>query len=226
MGSIMALRKLAEKEILYFIERLLPEGGNKAIYEERFKKMSDVEFDEFMESLAQGEEILSLFKPNLKQPRLDLARNLEVAEELDYPLFQHLHLTDQGTGMVRRTPAKYLVGLVPLRRQAQTLESKMSIPDDDRTVDQLTGQATGASKSSRISYPEAQVNLSKGLNKMLLELVKFRGGDAKAYAAMNTSIYETGEASLDSIMATVPSRVKATEALNTLFTAMHIRTNL
>lgn len=222
----MALRKLAEKEILYFIERLLPDGGNKEIYERRFKQMSDVEFDAFIERLATGEEILSLFKPNLKQPRLDLTRNLEVAEELGYPLFQHLYLTDQGTGMVRKTPAKYMVGVVPLRRQAQTLESKMSIPEDDKTVDQLTGQATGTSKSSRISYPEAQVNLSKGLDKMLLELVKFRGGDAKAYAAMNKSIYETGEASLEHIMATVPSRVKATEALNTLFTAMHIRTNL
>lgn len=222
----MSRRKLAEKEIIYFIERLHPNGGNREVYESLFAKMDDVEFDDFMQRLADGEEILALFKPNITATRLDLTRNVEIGEELGFPLFQHLYLTDQDTGMVRKTPGKFLVGVVPVRRQAQTLESKMSVPESDNVVDQLTGQATGSSKGSRMSYPEAQVNLSKGLNKMLLELMKFRGGDAKSYAAMNKSIYETGEASLDSIQASVPSRVKATESLSVLLKAMHISNTL
>lgn len=222
----MSLRKLAEQECLYFIQRLLPGPENVTIYQELFAGMSDTEFDDFMTKLEKGEEILALFKANLVGDKLSLARNLEVGEELGYPLFQHLYLTDQDTGMVRKTPAKYLVGMVPFRRQAQTLESKMSVPDSDNVVDQLTGQATGVSKGSRMSYPEIQVNLSKGLDKMLLELTKFRAGDDKAYSAMNKAIHETGSVSLDSILATVPSSVKVTESLSVILKAMHIANNL
>lgn len=222
----MSMRTLAEQEILYFLERMLPNGTNTKIYEEIFARTSDEEFDEWMERLERGEEILALFHPNLQEVKLNLTRNIEVAEELGYPLFQHLYLTDQDTGMVRRTPAKVMCGLVPFRRQAQTRDSKMSVPESDDVVDQLTGQATGVSKGSRMSYPEIQVNLSKGLDKMLLELVKFRAGDAKAYAAMNKSIYETGSVSLDQIMANVPSSVKATESLRVILKAMHIQNNL
>lgn len=222
----MSMRELAEKEILYFIERILPGGENVKIYQELFASTSDIEFDDWMNRLANGEEILSIFNPNFHGTAMSLTRNVEVGEELGCSLFQHLYLTDQDTGMVRKTPAKYMVGIVPFRRQAQTLESKMSVPDNDNVVDQLTGQATGVSKGSRMSYPEIQVNLSKGLDKMLLELVKFRAGDAKSYAAMNKSIYETGSVSLDSIMANTPSTVKATESLSVILKAMHISNNL
>lgn len=222
----MSMRELAEKEILYFIERILPGGENVKIYQELFARTSDIEFDDWMNRLANGEEILSIFNPNFHGTAMSLTRNVEVGEELGCSLFQHLYLTDQDTGMVRKTPAKYMVGIVPFRRQAQTLESKMSVPDNDNVVDQLTGQATGVSKGSRMSYPEIQVNLSKGLDKMLLELVKFRAGDAKSYAAMNKSIYETGSVSLDSIMANTPSTVKATESLSVILKAMHISNNL
>ena len=225
-SSIMSMRELAEKEILYFIERILPDGENVKIYKDLFARTSDEEFDVWMERLGNGEEILAIFKPNLLGAKISLTRNIEVAEELGFPLFQHLYLTDQDTGMVRKTPAKYLIGMVPFRRQAQTLESKMSVPDNDDVVDQLTGQATGVSKGSRMSYPEIQVNLSKGLDKMLLELVKFRAGDAKSYAAMNKSIYETGSVSLDSVMANVPSTVKASESLSVILKAMMIQNNI
>ena len=222
----MSMRALAEAELLYFIERILPNGENVKIYKDLFARTSDEQFDEWMDKLAEGEEIMALFHPNLQEMKLDLTRNIEAAEELGYPLFQHLYLTDQDTGMIRKTPGKFMVGLVPFRRQAQTRDSKMSVPESDDVVDQLTGQATGVSKGSRMSYPEIQVNLSKGLDKMLLELVKFRAGDAKAYAAMNKAIFETGSVSLDQIMATIPSAVKATESLRVILKAMHIQNNL
>lgn len=222
----MSMRALAEAELLYFIELALPTGENLKIYQDLFARTSDEQFDEWMERLAEGEEILALFHPNLHETKLNLPRIIDAAEELGYPLFQHLYLTDQDTGMIRKTPGKFMVGLVPFRRQAQTRDSKMSVPESDDVVDQLTGQATGVSKGSRMSYPEIQVNLSKGLDKMLLELVKFRAGDAKAYAAMNKAIFETGSVSLDQIMATIPSAVKATESLRVILKAMHIQNNL
>lgn len=222
----MSMRELAEKELLYFIGRIIPADDNIKIYKEVLARTDDEQFDAWMERLANGEEILALFHPNLQEAKLNLTRNIEVGEEMGYPLFQHLYLTDQDTGVLRKTPAKYMVGLIAFRRQAQTRDSKMSVPQSDDVVDQLTGQATGVSKGSRMSYPEIQVNLSKGLDKMLLELVKFRAGDAKSYAAMNKAIYETGTVSLDAIMAMVPSSVKATESLKVILKAMHIQNNL
>ncbi|MFO6295581.1 hypothetical protein, partial [Pseudomonas aeruginosa] len=61
----------------------------------------------------------------------------------------------------------------------------------------------------RISAPEIQVNAPKGLRYPMIEFMKLRGGDQKAYNAMNRSIIETGSASVDSIMSTYDTTVQS-----------------
>lgn len=219
-------RALAEQELLYFIDRFCPGSPNREVYATRLKEMSDDQFAEWMDNLAVDKETLSLYVPNLGKFKLNIDRNFEIAEELGYDFFQHLHLTDHHTGQITQTVAKHLVILVPFRRQAQMLYKKMSIPETNTQVDERSGQATGASKGSRLSYPELQVNAAKGLDASVTELIKFRGGDEKAYNAMNRSILETGEASMDAIMATTPSKVKATQTLAVFLKSMHISSNL
>jgi hypothetical protein len=219
-------RALAEKELLYFIDRFAPGSPNKAMYQRLMGEMSDTQFAEWCDKLASGAETLALYIPNLNEHKLSMERNFEIAEELDYDFFHHLHLTDPHTGQITRTEAKHLVLLLPFRRQAQMLYKKMSIPETNQSVDDRSGQATGASKGSRLSYPELQVNAAKGLDSAVLELIKFRGGDEKAYNAMNRSILETGEASLEAIAATTPSKVKASSTLATFLTSMHLKNNL
>ncbi|MNC31219.1 hypothetical protein D3C75_795330 [compost metagenome] len=106
------------------------------------------------------------------------------------------------------------------------LAKKRSIPGSNHVVDERSGQASGDSKGSRLSGPEIQVNVSKGLNTAVLELVKFRGGDAEAYNQMNRQIMETGEASLTSIMAETPSIVKSNKTLSVYLSSMMLRNNL
>jgi hypothetical protein len=221
----MSNRTAAERELLHFIDRFAPGSPNRGIYEQRLAAMSDAEFDAFMTNLESGTETLALFIANLTEHKLSLQRNLKIAEELDYNLFQHLYLTDPHTGQVTKTVAKHLVVLLPLRRQAQMLWKKMSIPESNSVVDERSGQATGSSKGSRLSYPELQVNAAKGLDQMVLELIKFRGGDEKAYLAMNRQLLETGEASLEAA-AQMPSKVKATQSLSVMLTGMHLKNNL
>ncbi|BEG72419.1 hypothetical protein [Pseudomonas phage vB_PaeM_PS119XW] len=218
-------RKVLEKEILYFIDMFRPGSENVKIYQELFDRYSDEEFFEWMERLEAG-EVLALYAPNLEEPTLSIAQNYKVADALGFELFQHLILTDPGTGQVYKTQNKHLVGMVPLRRQVQMLAKKASIPGSNTVVDERSGQATGDSKGARLSAPEIQVNASKGLNNMVLELIKFRGGDEKAYNAMNRSIIETGEASLDSIMAETPSQVKSNKTMSVYLKAMHLQNNL
>lgn len=219
-------RKAAEKEALYFIDLFLPGSENTKIYTEMFERMSDKEFDEWCSKLESGEEIMALYAPNLVGPQLNMRQIFKVADALEYELFQHLILTDPKTRQVYKTPNKHMVGMIPFRRQVQMLVKKASIPDSNHIIDERTGQPTGDSKGGRLSAPEIQVNASKGVTKMILEWIKFRGGDAKAYDAMNRSILETGEASMDSIMAESTSIVKSNKTLSVYLKSMHLDNNL
>lgn len=219
-------RKQAEAEILHFMEILLAGSENVDIYKKLFDRLTDSEFEEWMTKLESEEEILVMYVPNLVGPALKMENIFKTADELDYNLFQHLTLTDPKTGQVYKTANRHLVGMVPFRRQVQMLVKKSSIPDSNHIIDERTGQPTGDSKGGRLSAPEIQVNASKGITKMILEWIKFRGGDAAAYDAMNRSIIETGEASMDSFMAENNTQVKSTKTLSVYLKSMHLDNNL
>lgn len=221
----MSNRELATKELLYFIDQFAPGSPNRDIYEKRLEAMSNKQFDTFMKKLESGEEILALWIANLDKHRIDLKRNLKIAKQLDYDFWQHLTLTDPETGQVYTTKAKHMVVDLPLRRQVQMLYKKMSVPEDNKKVDERTGQPTGESKGASLSYPELQVNAAKGLDAMITELIKFRGGDVKAFNAMNRSIMQTGSVDLKSLE-NIPTKVKATETLSVMLKSMMIDNNL
>lgn len=219
-------RKKTEKDALYFIDLFMPGSPNKQILADLFKRMDDAEFAEWIDNLNTGKEYVTLYAPNLNEYTLSIAQNYIVAEALGFELFQQLILTDQSTGQTYLTPNKHLVGMLPLRRQVQMLAKKRSIPGSSHVADEFSGQAAGGSKGSRLSGPEIQVNLSKGLKTSVLELIKFRGGDAESYNQMNKQILETGEASLSSIMAETPGTVKSNKTLSVRLSAMMLRNNL
>lgn len=221
----MANRKAAEAFCYEYIEKLLPGSGNVELYKQSFAKMSDTAFAAYMAKLASGEEVLGLVAPNLDKVKLDIKRNLAIAKELGHEFFQRLWLTDPDTGQVYLTPLPYLVMDLPLRRQVQLLVKKISIPVDNKHVDELTGQPTGASKGSKISFPEMQVLYAQGLNQSIIELMKYRAGDVQGFNAMNRSIIETGHASLESLGRT-PTRVKSVQTLSTLLKGMHLQNTL
>lgn len=223
----MADRKAATETLLDYIERFTPgDTRNREIYEKRLKAMSNKDFEAFIEDLESGEETLALFVANLDEAGVSIENNFEIAKALGHEFFQPLRLTDDETGQQYTTPIPHLVIDLPLRRQAQMLAKKSSIPEHNRSVDERTDQPTDASKSGRLSYPEVQVNAAKGLDNMVIELIKYRGGDTRAHNAMNRQIMETGEASMDSITAQEPSDVKSTETLAILLKGMHLDNNL
>lgn len=219
-------RKAAEKEALYFIDKFLPGSDNRKVYEELFEQMSDKDFEQWITNLMTDVEIMALYAPNLQDQTLQMKNIYAIADELEFELFQHLILTDQQTGQVYRTANKHMVGIVPFRRQVQMLVKKASIPTSNHVIDQRTGQPTGDSKGARLSAPELQVNASKGLHSMLRELIKCRGGDEQAYLAMNRSILETGQASINSIMSEFDTNVKSTKTLSVYLKSQHLANNL
>ena len=217
-------RKKVMDEIIKYIKKLLPGDENKKIYENTLGKLSDKAFDEYMKKLETGEETLFLINPNFSKNRLDLSKNIKIARELGIELFERLWLTDPHTHTTYLTNNKYLVVLIPLRRQAQTLEHKLSVPKDNQHLDILTGQPTGPSKGAKLSFPELQTLYAQGLDKSLEEMIRFRGGDETAYREMNKEILRYGNVKLDSIYS--DTRTKSTQTLRIILNCMHYDTTL
>lgn len=222
----MTPRQEATEEILYLIDRFGAGPGNREAYEEYLNRMNNKEFDAFIDRLENEEEILALWCPNLTEHKLSLERNEEIAKELGHDFFQYLRLTDQDTGQVTITPIKHMVTDQMLRRQAQMLYKKKNIPDHNKSVDERSGQATSDSKGASVSYPELMVNAAKGgLDSLLVEMIKARGGDVEMFNAMNRSIYDTGGVSLEALKSRGPTTVKANDTLEVFFKSMMLDLN-
>lgn len=218
-------RKAAEKVILEMIDEVI-EGGseNTEFYKNLFAGMSDVEFDRFMADLKDKKSRLAFNAPNLATKKLEVSRNLMLAKKWGHNFFQRIWI-DNGIDPPYLTPLPYLVLPLPLRRQAQLLTKKMSVPEDSKSVDDLTGQPTGKSKGSKISYPELNVLASFGMTRTLAELVKYRGGDVDGFNAMNAAISKTGGVRLDTLDK-LNTTVKSTETFAAYLTGMHLSNTL
>lgn len=218
-------RQAAEAVIYKYIEKLLPGSENQQMYKDMFGKMSDKDFDLFMSMLEEGKIRLAIVAPNLKEPKLEIERNLAIADELGHNFFERVWIDPGNEVPPYLSPIPYLIVDLPLRRQAQLLVKKISIPEDNKTVDDFTGQPTGKSKGSKISYPEMQVLAALDLEQNLVEMMKYRGGDVKGFDAMNASIARTGGVSLQNIEK-LGTTVRSTETLSAFLTAMHLSNSL
>ena len=222
----MANRAAAEKVILSNIQKIVPgDSSNVDIYKRLFASMDDKAFHQFMTKLKTGENALAFVRPNFTKNNIDVQRNIEIAKSFGHNFFQRVWIQCTGDRPTYLTPIPYMIVKLQLRRQAQLLEKKISIPAHNNTVDDLTGQPTGPSKGAKISYPETQVFASMGLYNTLSELMKFRGGDLAGFDAMNKSISQTGSVSLKAIEP-YASGVESTKTLKVFLTGMHLKSTL
>lgn len=192
--------------------------------ESMLNDLTDKEFDAYMHKLRNGEETLPYIKPNLSKTKMSLKKNLEIAEKVGHSFFERLWLTDTDTGETYLTPIKYLILRLPIRRQQQHLHKKVSIPSTNTSVDDLTGQVTGPSASSRLSYPEMQVLYSQNLRHSIAELFTFRGGNVEMNNALERDAKSGEFPSMEDVF-DPNSRVRSTEVLNVMFKAQHLNFN-
>lgn len=222
---MVADRKAAEAEILSGIEGLIPGSPNTALYKQKFAAMSDEEFATFIEDLDKKETRLCIVAPNFGKHQLQMENIFAVCDKIGYKLFQRIQMPAMNGKPAYLTPNPYMVISLPLRRQAQIKEKKISVPEDNNSVDNFTGQPTGKSKGSKISHPEVQVLASLGLEHSLEELMKYRGGDEKGGNAMNTMISRTGGVSMTAI-APYAGMVRSTKTMYSMLTGMHLRNSI
>ncbi len=218
-------RSAAEKEILDALSLLDPTGDNTKLMKDNFSKMNDKQFDAYMQAIKEGKDYVSIVVPNMRKKRAITTDNTKkVAQKLGIQLEHQLWIVDPKTKLTYLTPIKYLVLHLPVRRQIQTLESKIAVAENNRKIDDMTDQVTRESGKSSISFPELLVLVASGQYRACEELLKVRGGDLAALNMSNTNIYSTGGFSLDAV-ASLGTRAKATETLSILLTAMHFDNN-
>lgn len=219
-------RKAAEQMVYACLEDILPGSQNTQIYADIFRVMSDEDFDGWIKKLIAKETYIAIIAPEKSGPQLSVANNLQVAKKWGHEFFERIWMDPKNGAPAFLSNDKYLVVDFPLKRQAQFLVKKISIPEDNRSIDNLTGQPTGKSKGAKISWPEVQIMAALGgFDNTIVEFIKFRGGDLQGFNAMNHSIHTTGGVSLSSI-GVLGTRVKSVQSLSTLLTSMHLTNTL
>jgi hypothetical protein len=228
-----AKRKKVTEKMLERIASIIPgDDTNVKIFREKLEAMNDDEFESYLRKLKPvktqediaNREWIPFYVPNLSGKRVSIARNYQIAKGMGRSLDHRLVMTDPSTGLQYVTPHAYPVLDLPVRRQAQTVAKKRSIPEHNQRIDDLTEQPTSESKGSRISSPEGVALLSRGLDNTMLEFVKIRGGDTAGYREYKRLLIETGEVSyaqLDGL-----GIAKSTKTASIIFNCMHIGNNL
>ena len=192
-------RKAAETFIFEFIKQIDPSGYNTEQYKTIFKDMSDKAFDLFMKGLRDETMFLVLFKPLYEAKEITVENNIKVGAKYGVNFFEKLVYSNNEDSPDYKTPIEYLIVDLPYRRQSQTLVKKVSIPDHNKVIDELTYQPTGESKGAKISYPELQVLIGMGLENSISELIRYRGGDRNGFNAYNAMFLRYGNANLKTL---------------------------
>lgn len=221
----MANRSKAEKLIIEFLNDLDPSGYSTSKYKIVFAEMSDKDFDTYMIGLRDGTKTIVAFQPPFSKNSINTENNLKIASKYGVEFFERLLISGKPGLPDYLTPIKYLVLILPLKRQSQNLFKKISIPENNKTVDEMTGQPTGASKGAKLSYSELQILSGMGLEHSIIELFKYRGGDNGGFNAYNTMLLRYGKANLGALDP-YATGAESTKTLHTILTAMHIRNTL
>lgn len=232
----MSIRQKIINHLKDRLNDIIPNTPIIDVYTETINNMTDEQLEHWIVAMENGvldypdvtkpATTISLIVPNLdKQHRLNITRNLKLAEKMGHDFFEQVWLTNPTTGQTTLSNRRYLCMDLPVRRQAQTLDTKISVADDDTQVDDFTGQVTGDSKGSSISYPEVQMLDAQGLPNTLNELLRVRGGDNEAWRLMKNNLIKYGSFSQEEL-ATLDSRAKVNDAFARILEGMHIRNNL
>lgn len=215
-----ATRKKIEANTIKWLDKVDLSGLNSKMYRAIFKTMTDKTLEKLIRSP------LPIYEPAGSDVKIDHVRNIEIARELGYEFRQQLWLTDEKTGQVQLTNYKHFVLEVPVRRQSQLINKKMSVAEHGRNIDHTTGQTVGKqSKSSGFSFPQTFVMYTKGYDETLKELIKARGGDLEHWRNVERNLKETGESTLNT-PGSEHSTTKSVQTLSALLKAMHVGNNI
>lgn len=216
-----AMRKKIEAYVIEHMNYMDPSKKNGKRYEEFFSGLSDAEFDKWMRDLKEGKDVLIFYSANIED-KVKIENLVAETHRLKLKLFEKLRIWDDVTQKYYLTPNEYFVAPQIVRRFSQFADHKLSVPESDKRIDMLTGQVVKPDQAAGITLPEVQSLYGRGLNKTLLELLKFRGGDVTALAEYKRELEETGATSIGKETGSI---VRSAVILDVFFSGAHIQTN-
>lgn len=219
-------RKSAEEYLYKFMKELTKDDSNTEYYKNLFATMDDKQFDDFVKSLETTGNLIPVYFPNFGKAKITVKNNIELAQKyFNHSFFKQLWIGPKDSDPKYLTPVKYMVVDLPVRRASQRLDHKIKVAENNKVIDTLSGQPTGASKGSRLSYPSAQVLSAQGLTHTLTELYKYRGGDTAGFSALNLMLNRYGVATQQNL-ANFSTGVESSKTLYSYLTGMHLKNNL
>lgn len=178
------------------MEQLFPGTGNGALLKRDLDSLSNAQFAQKMQEWGEGKGSPVAVLPNLTSNVVTVDHLKSVADKWKVNMYQRILMADPDTGRSFLSPLKYMILKIGVVRLSQMQETKQSIPEDNMSVDELTGQVTGDSKGSRLSFPELGNMASGGHDCGIVELISTRGGDEAANRQLEYDIETTGVGSL------------------------------
>lgn len=218
-------REKAKSGLIANMKRWDASGINAKFYEDLFKDMDDAAFDNFMDKMISGRVPLSGTIPNYSDVEVAVRHNVKIASEMGHEMYQRIWVKDPWTGQLFLSPRKHLVYETNVCRQCQTLDHKISVPKDNTQIDERTGQPTGDSKSAGFSGPEFMMLKSRGLNKTIIELIKFRGGDLQSMRYVDDMIIKSGNGSMAATPGQAERMPKSVQTMSALLNGMLFTNN-
>lgn len=215
-------RAAAIKYVLDNLEALVPGNSDTERYKAYLEGLSDKELTQYFQDLRDRTKWLTITVPNFGKSRIDIERNYKLADKLGLRFHKKVWYPNGEDGSSYQSEIDRLVIMQPVRIASQRLDKKKSIPKNQRSVNMLTGQPTGASKGASFSFPEIRLARAMGLEGSVVELIKYRGGDLRGNAALTASLIRTGRASID-VLKHYASGVESTARVQTYFNCMHLR---
>ena len=146
-----------------------------------------------------------------------------MAKELGIKMFERIKMWDNATQSYYLTPYEYMIIDIPIRRMSQFHDHKLSVAEGDSKIDMLSGQVVKPDKAGSISQVEIQTLYGSSLDKTILELIKYRGGDVTAFAEYKRELEETGRVSIGRDTNSVP---RSAVVVDVFMSGMHIHTNV
>jgi hypothetical protein len=189
-----AKRKQMEELIYNFFDLFDPSGRNTEYYKNKFKGMSDAQFDNYFKLLFQQDD------PYLTATMVDyenpvLIENIEKAAKfLNVPIFEKVVLpyASENPDNPIITKHECLVGYLNIKRLQQINFKKLGLSTDISERNMITGQVSGHDKNSRNSDQETIALLTVGANVSLKELMSMRADDMVMKSEMNKAIARDG----------------------------------
>ena len=220
----MKNRKAAEQEVLAWVKDVDMSGKTLKYYQEQFSKMTDIQFEKWIEALEEGVDYVCIISENMGGRNITEENNLKVAKKRGVPIFERIWVRHPQTGHQYLTNIPYPLLYLPLKKQIESIENKQAIPKvSSKRRDEMTGQAMDAEMS--MSLPETQILYAMGLESVISESLKYRGGDIRGGNEFDRRLIENGEVSVNDLLNT-DTRVTSTDTLRVLLLGMHYDNNL